>query len=248
LLLRPGVEVFKQFGDVHRYMKWDGGVLTDSGGFQIFSLPGAREISEKGAHFRSPYDNHAHLLSPETSIETQQAIGSDIMMVLDVCIPSTSAEPETREAMERTHRWALRSLAARNAKDTGQAVFAIVQGGVFPELRTASAGFLTQHPFDGFAIGGLAVGESRELLYSMTQHTAPQLPANKPRYLMGVGTPIDLVEAVNAGVDMFDCIVPPKMAQQGYAYTFEGQLRMTRTEYRLADDPLDPTCGCPRGR
>jgi len=139
-------------------------------------------------------------------------------------------------------------MGAGNAKDPGQAVFACVQGGGLPELRTASAGFLTQHPFDGFAIGGLAVGESRELLYSMTQHTAPQLPANKPRYLMGVGTPIDLVEAVNAGVDMFDCIVPPKMAQQGYAYTFEGQLRMTRTEYRLADDPLDPTCGCPTCR
>ena len=245
LLLRPGVEIFRQFGDVHRYMKWDGGVLTDSGGFQIFSLPGARDISEKGAHFRSPYDNHAHLLSPETSIETQQAIGSDIMMVLDVCIPSTSPEHETREAMERTHRWALRSLAARDAKDTGQAVFAIVQGGVFKPLRTQSAGFLTQHPFDGFAIGGLAVGESRELLYEMTQHTAPLLPKHKPRYLMGVGTPIDLVEAVNAGVDMFDCIVPPKMAQQGYAYTFEGQLRLTRSEYRLADEPLDPTCPCP---
>ena len=245
LLLRPGVEVFKRFGDVHRYMQWNGGVLTDSGGFQIFSLPGAREISEKGAHFRSPYDNHLHLLSPETSIETQQAIGSDIMMVLDVCVPSTSGEPETREAMERTHRWALRSLAARDAKDTGQAVFAIVQGGVFPELRTASAGFLTQHPFDGFAIGGLAVGESRELLYSMTQHTAPLLPANKPRYLMGVGTPIDLVEAVNAGVDMFDCIVPPKMAQQGYAYTFEGMLRMSRNEYRMGDEPLDAACLCP---
>ncbi|MFO0596065.1 MAG: tRNA guanosine(34) transglycosylase Tgt [Myxococcaceae bacterium] len=245
LLLRPGVEVFRQFGDVHRFMKWPGGVLTDSGGFQIFSLPGSRDISEKGARFRSPYDNHAHLLSPETSIETQQAIGSDIMMVLDVCIPSTSPEPETREAMERTHRWALRSLAARDAKDTGQAVFAIVQGGVFKPLRTESAGFLTQHPFDGFAIGGLAVGESRELLYEMTAHTAPLLPADKPRYLMGVGTPIDLVEAVNAGVDMFDCIVPPKMAQQGYAYTFEGQLRLTRAEYRLADEPLDPTCGCP---
>lgn len=245
LLLRPGVEIFRQFGDVHRYMEWGGGVLTDSGGFQIFSLPGAREISEKGARFRSPYDNHVHLLSPETSIETQQAIGSDIMMVLDVCIPSTSAEPETREAMERTHRWALRSLAQRDSKDTGQAIFAIVQGGVFPELRTESAGFLTQHPFDGFAIGGLAVGESRELLYSMTRHTAPQLPSDKPRYLMGVGTPIDLVEAVNAGVDMFDCIVPPKMAQQGYAYTFEGQLRLTRTEYRTSDEPLDATCGCP---
>ncbi len=245
LLLRPGVEVFKHFGDVHRYMEWGGGVLTDSGGFQIFSLPGAREITEKGAQFRSPYDNHAHMLSPETSIETQQAIGSDIMMVLDVCLPSTSPEKETREAMERTHRWALRSLAARDAKDTGQAVFAIVQGGVFPELRTASAGFLTQHPFDGFAIGGLAVGESRELLYSMTEHTAKLLPSDRPRYLMGVGTPIDLVEAVNAGVDMFDCIVPPKMAQQGYAYTFEGQIRISRNEYRLADEPLDATCECP---
>lgn len=245
LLLRPGVEVFKRFGDLHRYMQWNGGVLTDSGGFQIFSLPGSREIGEKGAHFRSPYDNHAHLLSPETSIQTQQAIGSDIMMVLDVCIPSTSAEPATREAMERTHRWALRSLAERDAKDTGQALFAIVQGGVFPELRTASAGFLTEHPFDGFAIGGLAVGESRELLYTMTQHTAPLLPADRPRYLMGVGTPIDLVEAVNAGVDMFDCIVPPKMAQQGYAYTFEGMLRMSRNEYRLGDEPLDATCLCP---
>ncbi|MFT3708792.1 MAG: tRNA guanosine(34) transglycosylase Tgt [Archangium sp.] len=246
LLLRPGVEVFKQFGDVHRLMKWNGGVLTDSGGFQIFSLPGAREITEKGARFRSPYDNHAHLLSPESSIETQQAIGSDIMMVLDVCIPSTSGEVETREAMERTHRWAVRSLAARDAKETGQAVFAIVQGGVFKPLRTESAGTLTQHQgFDGFAIGGLAVGESRELLYEMTQHTAPLLPTNKPRYLMGVGTPIDLVEAVNAGVDMFDCIVPPKMAQQGYAYTFEGQLRITRSEFRLSDEPLDPTCGCP---
>ncbi len=249
LLLRPGPDVFHRFGDVHRYMQWSGGVLTDSGGFQIFSLPGARDITEKGARFRSPYDNHAHLLSPESSIEMQQAIGSDIMMVLDVCIPSTSGETETREAMERTHRWALRSLAARDAKETGQAVFAIVQGGVFPHLRTESAQTLSPNHFDGFAIGGLAVGESRELLYSMTQHTAPllphRLPANKPRYLMGVGTPIDLVEAVNAGVDMFDCIIPPKMAQQGYAYTFEGQLRLTRVEYRMSDEPLDSTCGCP---
>lgn len=245
LLLRPGTDVFERFGDVHRYMQWNGGVLTDSGGFQIFSLPGAREIDEKGARFRSPYDNRAHLLSPETSIQTQQAIGSDIMMVLDVCIPSTSGEAETKDAMERTHRWALRSLAERNRKDTGQAVFAIVQGGVFKDLRTESAGFLTQHPFDGFAIGGLAVGESRELLYTMTQHTAPLLPADKPRYLMGVGTPIDLVEAVNAGVDMFDCIIPPKMAQQGYAYTFEGMIRISRNEFRMSDEPLDPTCLCP---
>jgi queuine tRNA-ribosyltransferase len=245
LLLRPGTDVFDQVGGIHRFMQWGGGVLTDSGGFQIFSLPGFRQITEEGARFKSPFDNHPHLLSPETSIATQQSIGSDIMMVLDVCPPSTSPQPEIIEAMERTHRWALRSLAARDAKATGQAVFAIVQGGVDLRLRTESAGFLTQHPFDGFAIGGLAVGEARELLYSVTAHTAPLLPQERPRYLMGVGTPIDLVECVNAGVDMFDCIIPSKMAQQGYAYTFEGQLRVARTEYRMSDAPLDATCGCP---
>lgn len=245
LLLRPGPEVFERFNGIHRFMQWSGGVLTDSGGFQIFSLPGDREISEEGAKFRSAYDNHQRLLSPETSIGTQQAIGSDIMMVLDVCVPSTSDEALTLDAMQRTHRWAVRSLAAKNAKDTGQALFGIVQGGVFAPMRTESAEFLSQHDFDGFAIGGLAVGESRELLYSMTQHTAKLLPHDKPRYLMGVGTPIDLVESVNSGVDMFDCIIPNKMAQQGYAYTFEGQLRVTRTEYRLSDEPLDATCLCP---
>lgn len=245
LLLRPGTDVFEKWGGIHRFMRWDGGVLTDSGGFQLFSLPGFRQISEDGARFKSPFDNHPHLLSPETSIATQQAIGSDIMMVLDVCPPSTSPQAEILEAMHRTHRWALRSLAARDARDTGQALFAIVQGGVDPSLRSESAGFLTQHPFDGFAIGGLAVGEARELLYSTTAHTAPLLPKDRPRYLMGVGTPIDLVECVNAGVDLFDCIIPSKMAQQGYAYTFEGQLRVARTEYRLSDEPLDVTCGCP---
>lgn len=245
LLLRPGVEAFERFGGIHEFMRWSGAVLTDSGGFQIFSLPGEREITEDGARFRSPYDNHRHLLSPETSIATQQSIGADIMMVLDVCVPSTSSEEVTREAMERTHRWALRSLAAARAKDTGQALFAIVQGGVFPALRSESAGFLTEHAFDGFAIGGLAVGEAREALYRTTEHTARLLPDDKPRYLMGVGTPIDLVESVHAGVDMFDCIVPSKMAQQKYAYTFEGQLRLTRAEYRLSDEPLDATCGCP---
>jgi len=245
LLLRPGVEVFQRFGGIHAFMGWKGGVLTDSGGFQIFSLPGEREITEEGARFRSPYDNHRHLLSPESSIATQQAIGSDIMMVLDVCVPSTSPLDVTREAMERTHRWAVRSLAERNRKDTGQAVFAIVQGGVFPQLRAESAFELTRHPFDGFAIGGLAVGESRELLYATARDTARLLPEDRPRYLMGVGTPIDLVECVNSGIDLFDCIVPSKMAQQKYAYTFEGQLRLTRAEYRLSDAPLDASCGCP---
>jgi len=244
LLLRPGTELFERTKGIHGFMQWPHGVLTDSGGFQIFSLPGEREITEAGARFRSPYDNHRHLLSPESSIATQNAIGSDIMMVLDVCPPSTSSAEITRDAMERTHRWAVRSLHARDANPTGQALFAIVQGGVFPEMRTESAQCLTEHPFDGFAIGGLAVGESRELLYSMTGHTAPLLPVDRPRYLMGVGTPIDLVECVHRGVDMFDCIIPPKMAQQGYAYTFEGQLRLSKHEYRFDEAPIDATCDC----
>jgi queuine tRNA-ribosyltransferase len=244
LMLRPGVEVFRQFGGIHRFMDWDRPVLTDSGGFQIFSLPGDRALTEKGANFRSYWDNSRQLLSPERSIETQQAIGSDIMMVLDVCIDSTTDEAGTRDAMERTHRWALRSLAARNQGDLTQSLFAIVQGGVHPKLREESAGFLTSHPFDGFAIGGLAVGETKLERESMTELATSMLPVDKPRYLMGVGTPIDLVEAVRRGVDMFDCIIPTKMAQQAYAYTFSGLVRVTRQVYRLSEEPLDPECDC----
>lgn len=244
LMLKPGVEVFRHFGGIHEFMSWKGLVLTDSGGFQIFSLPNEREITEKGAMFRSFRDNSRQMLSPERSIEVQQAIGSDIMMVLDVCIDSTTDEAGTRDAMNLTHRWALRSLKAKQQVDTGQALFAIVQGGIQPSLRTESAAFLTEHPFDGFAIGGLAVGEPREQLYDMCGFTAPLLPSKKPRYLMGVGTPIDLVECVRRGVDMFDCIIPTKMAQQGYAYTFDGLLRLSRTAFRLSDEPLDSSCDC----
>ncbi len=244
LMLRPGAEVFRKFGGIHPFMQWDGAVLTDSGGFQIFSLPEDRLITEKGAHFRSFYDNSRQLLSPESSIAMQQAINSEIMMVLDVCIDSRTDEAGTREAMERTHRWALRSLKAKDKEATGQALFAIVQGGVHPHLRDESAAFLTQHPFDGFAIGGLAVGETKEERETMTARVTGSLPADKPRYLMGVGTPMDLVEAVMRGVDMFDCIIPTKMAQQGYAYTFQGLVRITRMVYRLDDSPLDPACDC----
>jgi queuine tRNA-ribosyltransferase len=244
LMLRPGAEVFRQFGGIHRFMQWDGPVLTDSGGFQIFSLSQDRTLTEKGAFFRSFYDNSRQLLSPESSIAMQQALGSEIMMVLDVCIDSTTDEAGTREAMERTHRWALRSLAARNATPTGQALFAIVQGGVHERLRDESAAFLTQYPFDGFAIGGLAVGETRPEREAMTERVTSQLPVHRPRYLMGVGTPIDLVEAVRRGVDMFDCIIPTKMAQQGYAYTFHGLVRVTRQVFRLSEEPLEATCGC----
>lgn len=245
LMLRPGAEAFRALGGIHAMMRWDGLVLTDSGGFQIFSLPGSREITEKGALFRSFHDNSRHLLSPESSIAMQQDIGSDIMMVLDVCIDSTSPETETREAMERTHRWAVRSLAARDAVPTGQALFGIVQGGIFPALRQDSATFLRDLPFEGFAVGGLAVGEGKEERNAMCELSTSLLPADKPRYLMGVGTPSDLLECVRRGIDMFDCILPTKMAQQGYAYTFQGVLRTTRDVFRLDGEPLDASCSCP---
>ena len=242
LMLRPGAEAFERLGGIHRFMGWDRLVLTDSGGYQIFSLEEGRTVEERGATFRSFHDNSRRLLSPETSIATQQAIGSDIMMVLDECVASTVDEATARAAMERTHRWALRSLAARENPE--QALFAIVQGAVYPRLRDESAAFLTRHPFDGFAIGGLAVGEGKHHLHAMTAHVAAQLPPGRPRYLMGVGTPVDLVECVLRGVDMFDCIIPTKMAQQGYAYTFGGQIRVTRSVFRHSDEPLDARCDC----
>ena len=244
LMLRPGIEVFRAFGGIHDFMQWPGPVLTDSGGFQIFSLEEDRIITEKGAQFRSFHDNSRQMLSPETSIAMQQAIGSDIMMVLDVCIDARSDEKTAREAMERTHRWALRSLAARDAVDTGQALFAIVQGGIHQGLRDASAAFLTSHPFDGFAIGGLAVGEKKEDRDRVTERVTGQLPADRPRYMMGVGTPLDLLAGVRRGVDMFDCIIPTMMAQQGYAYTMSGVVRVTRERYVHSKEPLDPACSC----
>ncbi len=187
LMLRPGPELFRRVGGIHRFMRWDGPVLTDSGGYQIFSLAADRTVSEKGAQFRSYTDGRPHLLSPERSIEIQTAIGSDIMMVLDVCLNSTTDVAALRDAMERTHRWALRSLAAR--ADSRQALFAIVQGGVNTELRRESAGFLVEHPFDGFALGGLSVGDTRSEREDITHFAAALLPADRPRYLMGVGTP-----------------------------------------------------------
>ncbi|MEO6952638.1 MAG: tRNA guanosine(34) transglycosylase Tgt [Polyangia bacterium] len=242
LMLRPGPELFGRTGGIHRFMGWDGPVLTDSGGFQIFSMAEDRVISEKGARFRSYVDKRMHLLSPEQSIAMQTAIGSDIMMVLDVCLDSTSDEPTTRAAMERTHRWALRSLAARTNPE--QALFAIVQGGIRTKLREESAAFLTAHPFDGFAIGGLAVGDSRAEREAITQYAADLLPVEKPRYLMGVGTPPDLVTAMGAGVDLFDCILPTHLAWQGTAFTFTGRVKLTRAYHAAADVPLDERCAC----
>ena len=242
LLLRPGPEVFKCFGGIHRFMHWDGPVLTDSGGFQIFSLPHAREMNEEGARFQSYVDGQTHLLSPESSIAMQRAIGSDIMMVLDQCVSSTAPYEQAEAAMALTHRWAERSLQARG--DSPQALFGIVQGACYADLREKSVAFLRTLPFDGLAIGGLAVGETHRERYEMTQLVTEQLPTTLPRYLMGVGTPIDLLESVHRGVDMFDCILPLKLAQQGVAFTSQGKLLLRRSVYKLADTVLDAQCDC----
>lgn len=242
LLLRPGVEVFERVGGIHRFMNWSGAVLTDSGGFQVFSLPAERVISEDGALFQSYVDGRRILLSPEHSIAVQRAIGSDIMMAMDQCVPSTSDHATAADAMHRTHRWAERSLIARG--DSSQALFGIVQGACFDDLRHESVETLCRMPFDGFAIGGLAVGEGKAERERCTALTAARLPADRPRYLMGVGTPIDLLEAVERGVDMFDCIIPSALAKQGVAFTSAGRLNLYRGVYKLVDAPLDPECPC----
>ncbi|HYJ06411.1 MAG TPA: tRNA guanosine(34) transglycosylase Tgt [Chthoniobacterales bacterium] len=246
LLLRPGPEVFRRTGGIHGFMSWNRAVLTDSGGFQIFSLPHSRAMSEEGAVFQSYLDGRTILLSPEVSVETQKAIGSDIMMALDHCIASTADEATAREAIEITHRWAARSLAARG--DSRQSIFAIVQGALFPELRRESAAQLSEMPFDGYAIGGLAVGEAKNEREEMCEFTAQLLPPDKPRYLMGVGTPLDILEAVHRGVDMFDCIMPTQLAQRGAVFTSRGFLQMRRGVYKYADEKLDPACDCPTCR
>jgi queuine tRNA-ribosyltransferase len=242
LLLRPGPELFRRVGGIGAFMGWSGPVLTDSGGYQIFSLANRRTLSEEGARFRSYVDQRVHLLSPERSIEVQSAIGSDILMVLDECIDSTADPGQVRAAMERTHRWALRSLAARSEAD--RALFAIVQGGVSAELRRESAAFLTQHAFDGFAIGGLAVGDTRSEREDITALSAELLPRDRPRYLMGVGTPPDLLQAMLAGVDLFDCVLPTHLAWQGTAFTTTGRVKLTRSAYAEANEPLDAECQC----
>ncbi|HNW35930.1 MAG TPA: tRNA guanosine(34) transglycosylase Tgt, partial [Candidatus Ozemobacteraceae bacterium] len=242
LLLRPGPEVFRKFGGIHRFMQWDGPVLTDSGGFQIFSLPHSRAMNEEGARFQSYVDGASQLLSPESSIEMQKAIGSDIMMVLDQCIPSTAPHDQAKAAMELTHRWAERSLRARG--DSPQALFGIVQGACHTDLRKQSAAFLRELPFDGLAIGGLAVGETPSERYEFTGLVTDHLPKALPRYLMGVGTPTDILEAVHRGVDLFDCIIPSQLAHRGVAFTSHGKLQCRRTVYKFSEEPLDARCSC----
>ncbi len=243
LLLRPGAEVFRRLGGIHGFMSWPRTVLTDSGGFQIFSLPHSRSLTEAGAVFQSYTDGRTILLSPELSIETQRAIGSDIMMALDQCVASTADAATARAALGITHRWAARSLAARG--DSPQALFGIIQGALDLEMRRESALALSEMPFDGLAIGGLAVGESKTEREDTCAFTTDLMPADRPRYLMGVGTPLDILEAVHRGVDMFDCIIPTQVAQRGGAFTSRGYLQLRRGVYKFATDTLDPACECP---
>jgi queuine tRNA-ribosyltransferase len=242
LMCRPGIELFQRLGGLHRWMGWTRSILTDSGGFQVFSLATSRTIDDAGAAFQEVEDGPRLVLTPESSIAMQRAIGADVMMVLDHCVDATCERDETSIAMERTHRWARRSLAVRG--DGGQ-LFAIVQGGRFEDLRRISATELTSiDGFDGYAIGGLAVGEERAEREDITELVASVLPADRPRYLMGVGTPLDILEAVHRGVDMFDCILPTAWAQHGRVFTSRGKVDLRKGLHRFVDEPLDPTCDC----
>ncbi|MDD2443403.1 MAG: tRNA guanosine(34) transglycosylase Tgt [Desulfotomaculaceae bacterium] len=242
LYLRPGYELVREAGGLHRFMNWGGPILTDSGGFQVFSLGPLREVAEEGVTFRSHIDGSKHFFSPEKAMEVQMALGSDIAMAFDECVPYPCSWDYAREATERTSRWARRCLAA-HSRD-GQVVFGIVQGSVFAELREKSALELVDLNFPGYAIGGLSVGEPKDIMYEMLDFTVPFLPGEKPRYLMGVGSPDCLVEGVIRGIDMFDCVLPTRMARNGAVLTRRGKLVVRNAEYARDFTPLDPDCDC----
>jgi queuine tRNA-ribosyltransferase len=242
LYLRPGVEVVEALGGLHRMAGWSRPILTDSGGFQVFSLRDTAKIAEDGVTFRSHLDGSKHLLTPERAIAIQEALGSDIMMAFDECPPADADPARVRRAMERTTRWARRCVDARTREDN--ALFGIVQGGVNAELRQASAKAITQLPCEGFALGGLSVGETRELTWASVAQAAPLLPASKPRYLMGVGTPEDLLTCVGHGIDMFDCVLPTRNARNARVMTRDGDINLRNARFRLDARPIDADCSC----
>ena len=245
LYLRPGCEVIEQFDGLHEFMSWQGPILTDSGGFQIFSLAKLAKISEEGVTFQSHIDGSRHLLTPEKAIEIQTCLGSDIIMCLDQCIQHPASRAETREALNTTSRWAERCKLAWQAGTNGHsALFGIVQGGMFKDLREASSEALVAWEFDGFAIGGLSVGEPVETMLEIADFTLPRLPAEKPKYIMGTGTPEDLIELVALGADMFDCVLPTRNARNGQIFHTQGSLNVTNAKYRQDTRPLEPGCTC----
>ena len=246
LMLRPGGERLARLGGLHHFMGWDKPILTDSGGFQVWSLAGLRKMSEAGVEFRSHIDGSKHMLTPERSIELQaDLIGSDIIMQLDECTTFGSSHEEALVSLELSARWGERSKQAFGRTRATQALLGIVQGSVFPDLRARSASALESIRFDGYAIGGLAVGEGHELMCQTLDVTVPELPEDKPRYLMGVGKPIDLLEAVARGVDMFDCVLPTRAGRHGQAWTWDGPINIKNARFAEDKDPIDPTSSCP---
>ncbi len=243
LYLRPGHDLIRRLGGLHSFMNWDRPILTDSGGFQVFSLGQLRRISEEGVEFQSHLDGARHVLTPEISTAVQQALGSDIIMAFDECIPYPSSREYVRLSTEMSSRWARRSKIALD-KETGGALFGIVQGGMFPDLRAASVSDLLEIGFDGYAIGGLSVGEETGLMYDMMDCTLGLLPADRPRYVMGVGTPENLIEGIRRGADMFDCVMPTRNARNGVLFTSFGKISIKQAGYAEDPRPLDPECAC----
>ena len=242
LWLRPGLEVIGAHGGLHRFMGWDGPILTDSGGYQVYSLGELRKITEEGVRFQSPVNGDPCFLTPEESLRIQRVLDADIVMVFDECTPYPADLEQARDSMQLSLRWAERSKRAHEGNRN--ALFGIVQGGMHAPLRDASLAGLANLGFDGYAIGGLSVGEPKEELMRILQHTAPQLPTQRPRYLMGVGTPQDIVAAVAAGIDLFDCVLPTRNARNGWVYTRNGVIKLRNASYRMDLAPLDEACAC----
>jgi queuine tRNA-ribosyltransferase len=244
LWLRPGLDVIRAHGGLHRFMGWEHPLLTDSGGFQVWSLGPLRKVAEEGVAFASPVNGDKLFLSPELSMQIQRVLGSDVVMVFDECTPYPAARDEAADSMELSLRWAARSRDECRRLENPNALFGIVQGGMYEDLRDASLAGLVGIGCDGYAIGGLSVGEPKEEMLRILAHTAPRLPADRPRYLMGVGTPEDLVAGVCAGIDMFDCVMPTRNARNGWLFTRFGDIKIRNARYKADTAPLDETCGC----
>jgi len=242
LMLRPGTEVVRAHGDLHDFIGWQRPILTDSGGFQVFSLGDLRKITEDGVRFKSPIDGSPVFLSPEISMQVQRDLGSDIVMIFDECTPYPATEEQARKSMELSLRWAARSRTAHGESDA--ALFGIIQGGMYPALREQSLRGLTDIGFDGYAIGGLSVGEPKPEMLAVLDAITSNMPADRPRYLMGVGTPQDIVEAVSRGVDMFDCVMPTRNARNAHCFTSQGVVRLRNSPHRFSTQPLDADCDC----
>ena len=242
LMLRPGTEVVKEHGDLHDFVQWPKPILTDSGGFQVFSLGKMRKISEEGVTFRSPVDGSKVFMTPESSMQVQRELGSDVVMIFDECTTYPASEKEARDSMQLSLRWAKRSKDAHG--ENPSALFGIIQGGMYENLRDESLQGLVDIGFDGYAIGGLSVGEPKEEMQKVLDHITPQMPEDKPRYLMGVGTPQDLIDGVMAGIDMFDCVMPTRNARNGHLFTSEGVVKIRNAKHRHSLEPLDKNCDC----